>query len=483
MTIARLTAYLGLAGAAAAFRAGADEVNHWPVSVTQKDSLGQVQSWEGAGPFLFSAPIPAPEPGHASGFRPFYVTISADDEIKRDYLYPVFFRRDYPGSPSSYKWSILNLINGAGITAEATAAGGPIDRHFDVWPFYFSHETGDPIDTYHALFPIYGTMKYRLWFDQITWAPFPIYLHTYKKETSVTYVPWPIIQITSGASHGFGIWPLFGATSGPGPARNCFFLWPLGYDNTVLPSVNAPDGTPPSTQFGFLPLYTREKGPGVISENYLWPFFGYTERTSPYRYSEQRYFWPFLVQGRGDDRYVNRWGPFFTHSNVKGADSAWVMWPFWHRTSWTDDDIAQTKTQFFYFIYWNLEQKSASRPLAPHAYKRHFWPVLSIWDNGAGSRQEQILSPLEVFFPDNPDMREVWSPLFAVYKYSHSPSGESRHSILWDAITWRRDGSGNLEEFHLGPLLSIHHGPAGPYDRILGFDFGAKPGKDTMAHR
>src|SRR5580698_8488272 len=321
MTIARLTAYLGLAGAAAAFRASADEVNHWPISVTERDSVGQTVSWEGAGPLLFSAPMPAPDPGRASGFRPFYVTFVDENSKKTDYLYPIFFRRDYPGA---YKWSILNLINGEGITAAATAAGGPLDRHFDIWPFYFSHETGDPMDTYHALFPIFGTIKYRLWFDEITWAPFPIYLRTYKKETSVTYVPWPVIQITSGAAHGFGIWPIFGATSGPGPAKNCFFLWPLGWDNTVLPGPLAPDGTAPSTQFGFLPFFTKDQGPGVVDENFVWPFFGFTERTSPYRYSEQRYFWPFLVQGRGDDHYVDRWGPFYTHSNVKGMDSKWV---------------------------------------------------------------------------------------------------------------------------------------------------------------
>jgi hypothetical protein len=108
---------------------------------------------------------------------------------------------------------------------------------------------------------------------------------------------------------------------------------------------------------------------------------------------------------------------------------------------------------------------------------------LSIWDNGAGSRQVQFLSPFEVFFPDNSDVREAWSPLFTVYKYSHSPSGEERNSILWDAVTWRRDGSGNLEEFHLGPFLAIHHGAGGSSGRILGFDFGTKPSKDTMAHR
>ena len=32
----------------------------------------------------------------------------------------------------------------------------------DVWPFYFSKETGDPATTYHALLPVAGTIKQQM---------------------------------------------------------------------------------------------------------------------------------------------------------------------------------------------------------------------------------------------------------------------------------------------------------------------------------
>jgi hypothetical protein len=479
MTIARFTAYIGLAGAAAAFPANADEANSGTAYVQPGDPSGHTKSWS-AGPFLFSSPMPAPDPGHASGLRPFYVEFDDGVGTKTDIFYPLYFHRSYPGA---YKWSILNLINGSGLTAGAIPPGGPKDQHFDIWPFYFSHETGDPEDSYRALFPVYGTMKYRLWFDRLTWAAFPLYLDAFKEGTHVTYVPFPFVQITSGASKGFGVWPIFGSTKGPGSARNCYFLWPFGWNNTVLPGPNEPDGAAPSKQFGLLPFYERDEGPGTISEDYLWPFFGYINRTSPDRFSETRYFWPFLVQGSGEAGFVNRWGPFFTHSNVRGLDSKWVLWPFWHRTSWVDGDIAQARTQFFYFVYWSLDQRSVSRPAAQTATKRHIWPFVSIWDNGAGSRQVEALSPFEVFFPENTDMRVAWTPLFALYRYSHSPSGGSRTSLLWDCVTWRRDVAGGLAEFRLGPVFAVHRGPGGPAGQILGFDFGTKPGKEKVAER
>jgi hypothetical protein len=480
MTRARYTALIGLVAAAWAFKAQAYEVNGWPAIVLQKDAVGQTQSCSSLGPFLFSEPTPGPDAGHADGFRPFYVKIYGEGNVKTDILDPLFFYRQYP---DNYKWSILELINGEGVDANATKAGGPKDKHFDIWPVYFSHETDDPVDTYHALLPIYGTIKFRLGYDQIFWAPFPVFVQTYKKGTHVTYVPWPVIRFIHGAANGFAIWPLFGNTSGPGVARNAYYLWPLIWNNTLEPPINAPDGTGPGTEFGVLPIYTRETAPGYLSENWVWPFFGHTERTLPFRYSEQRYFWPFFVQGRGDSRLVNRWGPFFTHSNVKGTDSTWFGWPFWHRTKFTDGDIDQTKTQFFYFVYWELLEKSASRLALAPAYKKHLWPIVSIWDNGAGSRQLEFPSPLEVFFPDNPDVRETWTPLFTLYRYDHRPTGETHQSILWNAITWRSDSNGDLDEFHVGPLLGMRRVPGTRTWTILGFDFTPKPGNDRQPSR
>jgi hypothetical protein len=484
MTLARLSAFVGLAAACAAFRAHAEEANYWPFYVVEKDPAGNTESRSSLGPLFFSGPGPGPDAAQADGFRPFYVEFGEWDKVTTDVLYPLFFSRKYT---DSYKWSFFELVTHEGITRAATRAGGPRDEHFDLWPFYFSHDTGDPIDTYHAVFPIFGSMKYRLGYDRLTWVLFPIYVESLKKGTHTTYVPWPILRVMSGASHGFAAWPLAYVTRGPGPARTHYFLWPLLWDNTLEPPPSAPAGTAPGTEFGFLPFYTREANPGYVSENYLWPFFGYTERTSPYRYSERRYFWPFFVQGKGDtpgqERLLNRWGPFYTYSFDQGADSTWVGWPLWHRKRWVDGDIHQSKTQFFYFLYWSLDQTSVSHPWLAPAYKRHLWPLVSIWDNGAGRRQVEIPSLTEVFFPDNPDVRASWAPLFSVFRYDRQPTGETRSSLLWDAVTWRRTARDGLVEFHLGPILGMRRRPEGPRWSILGLDFGANLQKDKAASR
>ncbi len=65
----------------------------------------------------------------------------------------------------------------------------------------------------------------------------------------------------------------------------------------------------------------------------------------------------------------------------------------------------------------------------------------------------QALSPLEVFFPNNETIRQLYTPLFALYRYDQTDAATSRHSLLWSAVTWRRTAT--EKEFHLGPLFSV----------------------------
>jgi len=85
----------------------------------------------------------------------------------------------------------------------------------------------------------------------------------------VNSLPWPFIRVISGnGNSGFALWPLFGWRKKPGLYHREFLLWPLLYRN-----VSHLDEPQPTEGHGFLPFYTHESSPGVVSENYLWPFF------------------------------------------------------------------------------------------------------------------------------------------------------------------------------------------------------------------
>ena len=481
----RLIIFLGLTSISLLPTEAAEE-NFWPFKVEQTDPgrtvVGGVEAWQGGGPLFFGT-VRA-DGSSAGGFRPFYVRQkdAAGRTIETDFLYPLLTHREYA---TDHRWSLLNLVNHEG-PEDAAAAGR---RTFDIWPIYFSRDTGDPATSYHAVFPLQGTVIGRFGDDRISWTLFPLYGRFERNGVTTTTVPWPIVKILQGdGNRGFTLWPLWGWRAKAGAYREQYYLWPLIYRNEA--KLWAPQ---PDIKVGVLPFYARDQSADALSETYLWPFFGYTHRTAPSRYDETRWFWPLLVQGHGDDRRVNRWAPIYTHSIVKGDDKQWVLWPLFREEKWTDAGLAQTKTQVAYFLYWSLRQRSTAHPAAPPAQKTHLWPLFSYWDNGAGRRQLQVLSPLEVFFQDNEPVRLAYSPLFALYRYDRRAPDDVRGSLLWDAITWRR--LPDHREFHIGPLLGVESGPErrriaigsgliglkrGPGDRtwkLFLFDFSTKPAK------
>ena len=66
-----------------------------------------------------------------------------------------------------------------------------------------------------------------------------------------------------------------------------------------------------------------------------------------------------------------------------------------------------------------------------------------------------MLSPLDVFFPDNEKIRHAWTPFFAIVRHARQASGTVRTTALWNAITWEENRAEDRTEFHLGPLLSV----------------------------
>lgn len=484
-----LRCFAALLAAAAWGAAGvrAAEHNAWPVRVTHADAAGRIETLESAGPLIFRQP--APDGGTISGFRPFYAeTRDASGGLSElDVLYPIFSYREHG---DWYRWSVFNLFNRSGPLPGTAAASNPMEQAFDVWPFWFSRDTGSPDTSYRGLLPFAGTIKYRFGYDRLSWIAFPFYGQAEKRGAVTTAAPWPFVKVTRGTQHGFAIWPLYGTMDKPGVFHREYYLWPFAWNNTRQPPPDAPAGTPPRREVGVLPFFTRETDAGFVNVSYAWPFFGYTDRTTAPRYHETRYFWPFLVQGHGDNKLVEHWAPFYTHSIVKGLDKRWVLWPIYRRAEWTDARITDTRTQIFYFLYWSEVQHSLTNPQAAPAEMTHLWPLYSYWDNGAGRRQFQFLSPIDVFFPGNPHTRTLWSPLFAVYRFDRRAPGDTRNELLWGLVTWQTNPE--RHEFHLGPLLSVdervdgkrvalghglvglQRGAAGSHWRLFWFDFTSK---------
>jgi hypothetical protein len=424
--------------------AGAD--NYAPIFTDGNDTVSLPVRDRAAGPFFEHDTTPTYEV-HAA-IRPFFVrgddsaTASGWDSV----LYPVYIHRYFPNGS---RWAVFELINGSHSISEGSH---PIDT-FEIWPIYWHYDNGVREESYDAVFPIAGTLRNRLFYKRIDWFGFPAFVRLEQSDHVDTCILWPIFRHRQGPeSKGFGVWPLAGHFEKTGAYSRNYLLWPLGYSNfTTLPATK---GGGELHQFGILPLYAQETAPGLVSRTFFWPFFGYTKETAPRRnYGEVRFFYPFGVEGRGDDIYVNRLLPVYAHEMRPGYDKHWYAWPLYRRVERREDALDIRKDSVLYFVFSNEVQTAAGKDF--EARKTQFWPLFGYSDNGAGARQFQLLNPFEPLYGGNEAIRQSWSPLFAVYRFEEN-GDELRHSVLWDLFLYDRDAK--KTEFSIGPLFKREKG-------------------------
>ncbi len=377
--------------------------------------------------------------------RPFW--IEKHNYEKQTYQYdfvPPFFvhYRD----PNLVRWEIYTFIQRrrTGLLHEN------VIETFLIVPFvWFHYEPGRPDKSYYGLFPIYGEFQ-EFMFDKTTWALWPLYWTITTGDTTRMGTPWPFIQTLHGPGTGGAlVWPIMGHWWQEGKMDYQFLFWPFIYRK-----VDQLDRPIPRVREGFLPFWATEHGEFVDDVTIIWPFFGWKEdRTKGY--TEERYFYPFFMQGRGDNEYTNRWAPFYTHSIKTGVDKTWYMWPAYKFRTQREKDLIIDRTQFFYFVYWNETQRSATNPNLAEAYETHVWPWISEYDNGAGLKQAQLLSIFEVFYPHSQTVRDLYTPMLAFWRCQwNTNTGESKQSFLWDFMV--EEKTPDNTRFEINPYIFVH---------------------------
>lgn len=416
-----------------------EETNFWPIFVQQRDSaLGRPDHNGSLGPILSET---YRDETRILSIRPLWTAFHHRDTGTKShhFLYPLVNWTDYGQTQFGHA---LNLL-------QYRRDQRQDDTFFQFFPFVFSRQNPEPEQSYFAVWPIGGVLKNRFWRDRITFAAWPLFVRTQRNDETRTHVPYPFVQILNGPkSRGFGLWPLYGRFQRENDYEHTWALWPIHYHYR-----DDLDEEIPYVRFGILPFYHRETGAGLKSETVIWPFFGYTRESDPRPvYSENRYFWPLLVQGRGEERHVNRWMPLYTDERKPGYRKNWYLWPLLEREVFEQPGLTRERDSLLYFIYRDERQHFSGTT----ARLTFLWPFFSYWHDGYDRMQLRALDPLSVFFPSNDKVRENWTPLFALYRFDKRMDN-ARHSLLWDFVVWEKDGSG-MKAFYAGPLFEWERG-------------------------
>ncbi|KAF0095044.1 MAG: hypothetical protein E1N59_1472 [Puniceicoccaceae bacterium 5H] len=413
----------------------ADSFNLWPLlTYRPEDHWGRPATTTAAGPFWLGQRW---EDRHVYGFRPITLTyqpLDLPEDIDFHLLYPIF---NYHESGDMVYWDVYSLIryrhdSGSDIT------------DFQAFPFLFYFDSPNPEANYAAFWPVGGTLKNFFGRDRVDFAAWPLYVRTRNEEAVRYSVPWPFVQYLTGPeSRGAALWPLYGHFEKDDDYARTFAAWPIYYD--VYRDLDEPQ---PRHDFGVLPFYARSTDAGLKSETFGWPFFGYTKEWEPRpTYNETRYFWPLFVQGEGEEKFINRWMPFYTHEGKGLHKKKWYMWPILKRSERYEEPMTIDRDQLLYFLWWDERRSTASW----ESRKTFLWPLFGYWDDGQEARQIQLLDPLGGLFPNNSTMRDAWGNLFAIYRYDRRGDSQE-HSVLWNLVNWKR-AEGETLNLEIGPLF------------------------------
>lgn len=430
------------------FGCGGEFSNCWPVSTYEKRDTASstTTTIERAGP-LFCKELDEKGRVRTRAFRPFFIEFLDPDRSTRDayFLYPLFRKHT---SPKGVRWSLFNLIQ------KRDEVDDERSKRFRIFPIFSSDYSEDEDqESKKSVFPVKGKLSHFLGKDSVSWFLFPFYLKSKKGEDSSSVFFWPFFQFQKGPkSGGRFFFPFCGYFWKEGQYKKHYFLWPLCYNQALR--LHTED---PLYRHGILPFYTFEKSNKLESACFFWPFFGYTHKTEPY-YHETRLLWPIFVQGRGEDKYVNRCAPFYTHSRFKDNEKWWYAWPCLRVKHWKEGGLNVSQSQILYFLMWSNKQRHPDPAKSFLAHKTHIWPLVSMWDNGEGKRQFQVFSPFESFFPHNTIIRKLYTPLFALYRYEKDQEAYC-HRFLFNALVVSH--SGQEKSLSLGPLIGFERGAEG----------------------
>ena len=430
----------------------------WPVRVDWKTDEDTVDT-QSLGPIYEHLESPGET---FTALRPFYLQRTYPDDptlnYSRSFLYPLFMYRNYP---EHEQWSVLSLIRWSRIDTLPDFESDLVTHYkksFEIFPFYFDHDSSIPEYDYFGIFPLWGEVKNRLFYDRISWFAFPLYSKWEDNDETTHAFLWPIFRYREGAtSKGFSIWPLFGNFERENDYHERFALWPLIYyhQHKLYQEI-------PHTQIGVLPFYARETREGYKREDYLWPFFGYTDSTMP-EYNEIRILWPIVIQGHGTDRYINQVAPLYSFSERNGKKSRWFLWPLFNYKEYPLGEVDVHKFRMLYFLYQDTKQTVAGKPEEFIATKRHLWPLFSYRETRDGMKQFQLLSPLEPLLQNSEEVRKVYSPIFSIYRYQELNRQHKDMDMLFSLIHFERRP--DHERLELGPIFGYEYG-----DKVKRFD-------------
>ncbi|MEO5804554.1 MAG: hypothetical protein ABIR24_13590 [Verrucomicrobiota bacterium] len=390
-----------------------------------------------------------------------------------DFLYPLL---TYDRYGAEYRFQILQLFSFAGGNTQDEEKKG----RFTLFPIYFHQRSSVPELNYTALFPIYGTLKNRLFRDEIFFIGFPLYAKSRKKDVVTDNYLFPVFHLRRGnALRGWQVWPIVGAEHKDVTTRTnsldeeeiigghdkFFAPWPIFFKNTTGIGTDNPE-----KQISVLPLFTRLRSPRRDSLTAPWPIGLTITDDREKKYHEIGAPWPLIVFARGEGKNTSRVWPIFSRASNTNLQSNFYLWPIYKYNRLYSPPLERERTRILFFLYSDISEKNLETDSALH--RVDFWPLFTFRRDLEGKQRLQILALLEPILPNNKSIERDYSPIWSIWRAEKNPQTHaSSQSLLWNL--YRRDVSATTKKCSLlFGLFQYESVSEGKRWRLCYFPFG-----------
>jgi hypothetical protein len=397
------------------------------------------------------------------------------DSKEFDIAYPIL---TYHRFGAEYRFQIGQLFSFAGGQNQEEN----IQSRFTLFPVYFQQRSPDPERNYTAFLPFYGSLRNRLFRDEIHFVMLPFYLQTKKRDVVTDNYLVPLFHVRKGTElKGWQFWPLVGREEKgityktnsldeletiPGH-KKLFVLWPFFFRNELgLGTEN------PKKVDMLLPFYALERSPLRDSSSYVGPLLTFTDDREK-KYREFDFIGPFVVFARGEGKTADRIWPLFSDVHNQNLISRFYLWPLYKYNAINSPPLKRERTRIAFFLYSDLTEKNLDTGAALR--RTDLWPLFTARRDYSGNERLQILSVLEPFFPNNQSMERLYSPLWSIWRSEkNAKTGAASVSFLWNL--YRSDTSPAAKKCSLlFGLFQYQSGPEGRYVRLFYIPVSKKP--------
>ena len=452
-----------------------------------KLTLDEGQRTEAVGPFFYKQEIMDDGSVARSWAVPPFFSYTANDDVDYEWVDFLWKGITYNRYGSEYRIQLIQLLSFSG---GQTQSETNINR-LTLFPLYFQQRSPIPEKNYTALFPIYGTIRERIFRDEITFTLFPLYVHTRKRDVVTDNYLLPLFHRRHGTRlSGWQFWPLAGSehkdagyrTNHWGDAEvdaghdKKFLLWPLYLQEHANTGT-----TNESSQQSFLPFYTQFRSEQRDSTSYLWPI-GITHTIDRTRkYSEWSAPWPLIVFTRGEGKTGNRVWPFYSKARNTSQSSGWYLWPLYKYNGLHSPPLDRERKRVLFFLYSDTSIKDTETKKSQRQID--LWPLFTSRRDLNGRHRLQVLAPLEPFLPNNTSVERDLSPLWSIWRAEkNDKTGAGSQSLLWNL--YRRDTSPDARKCSLlFGLIQYQSDTDGRRWRVGHIPFGKKKTFAEPSHR